>query len=91
MDDFNIVIVNEHHAKLHDLTAALFGAETVNLHPSTDTMFDILVRYGAFSSKGQARKNWKQTGMEVPPGFNHFRVGRKQLWIWSPVEVPDET
>lgn len=53
------------------------------------TMFDILVFLGVFKSKSDARKNWKKTRREIPPGFSHF-VGlgkfRKELCIWNPTE-----
>ena len=56
------------------------------MSPETD-MYDLLVKLEAFPSKSQARRVWKHTGKEIPPGFSHFtRIGkhRRVLTIWNP-------
>lgn len=63
--------------------------EEVVVVPASTDMFDLLVLLGAFGSKSQARKVWKKTGREIPPGFSHFtRIGkhRRELAIWNPTE-----
>lgn len=82
----NYILVNEHRDG--DLEDSLFGEPVEHLEPNLD-MYDVLVRAGVFSSKGQARKNWKQTGPSVPPGFNMWTVGktRKILAIWLPIST----
>lgn len=55
-------------------------------------MYDLLVLAGFFSSKGQARKNWKQTGPAVPVGLSEYRAGNKILAVLNPAEYrPDWT
>ena len=54
-----------------------------------EDMFDLLVRTGIFKSKGDARRNWKLTGKDIPPGFSDFQgIGkhRHRITIWVPVE-----
>ena len=48
-------------------------------------MFDLLVMLGAFSSKGQAKKNWKGV-KDIPFGWSEFIIGKlkRQLCIWNP-------
>lgn len=63
--------------------------EVCILNEGTVDMFDLLVRLGAFPSKGAARKNWKKTGKEIPPGWTHLiGIGkfRRELAIWNPIE-----
>lgn len=91
----NFVIKNEHWEVNQDLELALFGDWNGTIEPpimyveSTADIFDILVAAKLFPSKGQARKNWKETGKDVPPGFNLWTVGKlKQLLaVWVP--IPD--
>jgi hypothetical protein len=52
-------------------------------------MWDLLVILGVFKSKSMARKNWKHTGKDIPPGWSQFQgLGkhRKELCIWNPTE-----
>jgi hypothetical protein len=51
-------------------------------------MYDILLKFGFFKSKNDARKNWKQTGKDVPLGFNDFRIGKRKrlLSIFNPIK-----
>lgn len=60
---------------------------TLKLEPGKCDMFDLLVICGAFTSKGQARKNWRHTGQDIPKGFNEFVVGKKRvpLTVWNPI------
>lgn len=51
--------------------------EPITFIPNDATMEDILVLFGKFPSKGQARKNgW--TG-PVPDGFNVWQIGKEQF------------
>lgn len=93
----NFVVKNEYWDV--ELERALFGdlegrTESVEyIEPGVD-MFDILVTMKLFPSKGQARKNWKHTGGEIPAGFNMWTVGKlKQiLAVWVPLPYNyDET
>lgn len=55
-------------------------------NPRIKDMFDILVLAEVFSSRGQAKKNWKKTTAEIPKGWSEFWVGKKkkQICIWNP-------
>jgi hypothetical protein len=57
------------------------------------TMLDLLVKLELFSSKSQARKNWRGP-IEIPSGFNHFeRLGKlkKDIAVWNPiVDLPQQ-
>lgn len=63
----------------------LFSGEPVAQLMTAD-IFDILVKSGAFESKGQARKNW--TGVkEIPTGWTEIGpIGKQKLFlfIWNP-------
>jgi hypothetical protein len=51
-------------------------------------MFDILVDMGVFKSRSDARKNWKQTGKDIPEGFTDLKgIGKMKhrLTIWVPI------
>lgn len=58
---------------------------------ATATMLDALVEGGFFPSKGQARKNWKES-IIIPDGYNEWVVGKykRKLAIWCPVETIEE-
>lgn len=87
-NQFNIIINNEHLVPNKDLIKPLFGDEDTVIIPNVD-MFDILTACEIFKSKGQARKNWKKTGQDVPPGFTDITgIGKlnKRLTIWNPIE-----
>lgn len=83
----NFTIKNQYWAEVADLEPALFGEPVEYLAPDAD-MYDVLVKAGVFISKGQARKNWKQTGAEIPEGFALYTVGkqRKTLAVWLPIK-----
>ncbi len=88
MNHLNIAIRNAFFCP--ELLLKLFpipDEEVEVVNPNSVDMFDLLVRLGVFASKGQARKNWTKTGAEIPPGFNHFIVGklRRELCIWNPI------
>jgi hypothetical protein len=74
--DKNYVVVNEHF-KRND-AEVFFPGERVIYIAGAFTMWDILHHAGLFGSKGQARKNWKRTGAEIPEGFSHFdHIGKR--------------
>lgn len=55
--------------------------------PQTTDMYDLLVKLQVFSSKSQARKNWKKTGPEIPWGWSAFeQIGKLNhaLYILKP-------
>jgi hypothetical protein len=54
----------------------------------TATMIDMLVEFGFFPSKGQARKNWKGP-TEVEPGFHEFTIGKKNRALAIHKVVPE--
>lgn len=62
--------------------------DVVWAEPRKTDMFELLVRLGAFKSKGQARKSWDKSGKEIPEGWSEFFVGKKKrhLCIWNPAE-----
>jgi len=42
-------------------------------------VFSILVDFGIFKSRSQARKNWNKSGKDIPEGLSHFtRIGKKK-------------
>lgn len=85
--DVNVIVDNENLKPNADLIELLFGDEHFCTASGRTTMWDILAAHDFFSSKSQARKNWRQTGAEIPPGFSMFKIGKlkHQLTIWNPV------
>ena len=88
--EFNVIVQNDNLESNVDLFKHLFGEDEgfVGVGPDED-MFDILVMFGLFRSKGEARKNWKRTGREIPEGFTDIeRIGKlkHRLTIWNPVK-----
>ena len=83
--DFNCFIVG--NVLLEDLAALFRDNEEIHWFLKAD-IFEILVRAGAFESKGQARKNW--TGIkEIPTGWTEIGpIGKQKLFlfIWNPSE-----
>jgi hypothetical protein len=63
----------------------LFGDEEVLVISPDVSIFDLLITLGSFTSKSQARKNWKH-GREIPLGWSEFWIGKvkRQLCIWNP-------
>lgn len=61
--------------------------EEFQLLPNESTMFDILVNAGIFTSKSDARRNWKTTGQDIPLGWTWLRrIGKfkNEVAIWKP-------
>ena len=50
----------------------LFGSEHVELVGANLDMFDLLVMAKLFTSKSEARNNWKKTGKDIPWGWTHI-------------------
>jgi hypothetical protein len=86
MNELNVVILNENFDG--NMQRQLFGDEMVDYYMENEyDMYDILVLFKVFASRGEARKNWTRTGKEIPPGYNEFRgIGKhkKSLYIWNP-------
>lgn len=64
------------------------GESAITVKPGQKDMFDLLVMLGIFPSKGQAMKNWKKSGREIPIGFSDFeQIGKlnNRLTILNPV------
>jgi len=93
MADFlNIIILN---GNVHPSDAPnLFpkGEAIEAFKPDEVDIFDLLIKIGAFPSKGQARKNWNGPKV-IPNGWSHFVVGklRRDLCIWNPTEKLEES
>lgn len=94
--EFNFVMVNEHWTP--ETEKALFqfqpgeSARCGLIKPGMD-MFDILVQCAIFKSKGEARKNWKLTGKDIPLGFTDFKgIGKMKhrITIWIPVNDKED-
>ena len=89
MIDRNFVIKNENYETEKDLIPRLFDNEDYKLLENVD-MYDILKIAGIFSSKGEARKNWKRTKQEIPKGYSEFRdIGKlhNQIFIFNPIKT----
>lgn len=88
--DVNIIISNPHVQPSDAMQ--LFGRpgdiqpEPTQEFPVGSTLADLMVHYGIFPSKGQARK--AGFGGEIPGGFSDVTVGklRHRFWIWNPTE-----
>ena len=63
-----------------ELVRAIFGPQVPVRAPGDAGMVDVLVRAGAFPSRGQARKNWRGP-LEVPIGSSTVRVGRRVIFL----------
>lgn len=62
--------------------------EQIEIKSEKIDILDCLVELGVFSSKSQARKNWRGP-IQIPEGFSHFeRLGKhkNELVIWLPKE-----
>lgn len=78
--EFNVIVKNEF--VVGDEADLFFGGERIFTIPPTFDMFELLVACGVFSSKGQARKNWKLSGKDIPDGFSDFiNVGKQKVRI----------
>lgn len=88
MSEMNVVIDNGNI--VGDESHLFFSDEPIVVQPASSSMYDLLVLLGAFTSKGQARKNWSRSGRDVPPGFSDFDgIGkmRHRLTVLNP--TPD--
>lgn len=85
--DVNVIVDNENLKPNADLIPLLFLDERFNTVGTSTTMWDLLAVFQFFPSKSQARKNWRQTGREVPAGFTTFTIGKLKhtLTIWNPI------
>lgn len=63
-----------------DLRAAIFGPCEIVERDNAD-MLDVLVLTGVFSSRGQARKNWRRT-FEIQAGSSLHVIGKKKLRVF---------
>ncbi len=87
----NFIILTDPTKTLEEVLAdamLLFPSEEeFQLLPNETTMFDILVNAGIFTSKSDARRNWKTTGQEIPMGWTWLRgLGKfkHEVAIWKP-------
>jgi hypothetical protein len=88
MAEFLNVIVDNGNVWPSDQELLFEDEEVLHIQEGEKDMFDLLVLIGAFSSKGQARKNWNKTGVGIPSGWSDWWVGklRRRLCIWNPSE-----
>jgi hypothetical protein len=90
LDGFNVAIKNQHWDEALELR--LFHGEVVNHIPADSQamdLFDLLVMFNIFASRGQAKKGWTRSGgPEWPLGFHDWFIGKKKIRItvWNPVE-----
>jgi len=90
-NEWNFIVVNGHN-EMGD-AILFFDGEDINFITPKTSMLDILVALGIFKSKGQARKNWKRTGVTVPDGFTDLKkVGKlnKRITLFNPTAILDE-
>jgi len=80
----NFVVQNEFLRG--DEGTLFFGGEEIALLDKEQTMLDVLVNAGVFSSKGQAKKNGWADKATIPPGLSCHVVGklRHHIWILNP-------
>lgn len=94
MIEGNVIVTTKKLKRNRDLIPYLFGDE-INRMPTTILyvsegydMYDVLVEFGLFASRSDARKNWTRTGQEIPNGFSDFEgIGKRnnRLTIWKPI------
>ena len=89
-DDIHFFIDNENAGENEDLIPILFGKHALVLaEPATSDMWTLLWKAHLFTSKSEAKKNWKRTGRDIPEGFSMFeRIGKMNtnLYIFNPVK-----
>jgi len=87
--NFMNIIINNGNVEDEDRTLLFPNNEIVNIialdNPRLRDMLDVLVLMSCFTSRTQARKNWKGP-IDFPPGWNEFWVGklRRHLCMWNP-------
>lgn len=69
-----------------DMVRAIFGPQEPIRVPADTGMAEVLVRAGAFPSRGQARKNWRGP-RDVPIGSSVVRVGRRVMFLHRAVDA----
>lgn len=92
--DVNIIINTDAHDNNVDLIPLLFGkgAKITHMWSGTD-MAELLVKFGFFTSRTEARKNWKHSGFEIPNGWTEILgVGKmkRNIFIFKPVHTDGE-
>lgn len=85
MDYLNVVVENEYF-KEEDIELLFETDEEVKRVTNID-IFDLLIELGSFTSKSQAKKNWKGPH-QIPNGWSEFTIGKlkRKLCIWNPKE-----
>lgn len=98
MEYLNIIVKNEYY--LPQDKKSFFGPhehvckgcmycrdeEVIEIDPEEKDMYDLLVMLGSFSSRSQAKKNWKQS--EILPGYSEYYIGKlkRRLCILNPIK-----
>jgi len=86
----NIIIENKYLQTEKDLIPLLFGDEDYLVLPEKTDMYDILLYFDIFNSKGIARRNWKKTGQKIVQGYSEYKkIGKynKEIYIWYPIDT----
>lgn len=89
---FSVVVNN---GKIHPTDIDMFnlmpGEKIIEVSPEAD-IFDVLVTVKLFPSRGQAKKNWRGPGPEIPKGWFETIIGkfRISLAIWNPETALEE-
>lgn len=92
----NFIVRNDKLRRNQDLIPNLFGEEfegQVRTDPiifvsKEADMYDILLLTGIFTTRSNAKRDWKRTGKEIPKGFSYFqKIGKRnaRLVIWKPI------
>lgn len=86
--NFAVDHVNLDHYDKDLIVRVILNKEPFNWLPRTATMIDVLVAAGVFSSKNDARRNWKGD-IQIPEGMtdlNNIGKLKKRIFIHK---VPD--
>lgn len=82
--EFNAAIANSDHDS--GIEEMLFSGEAVERFPEGTFLTEILVKFGVFPSRGQAKKNgWDRL---IVPGLNEFQIGKlkTKVTVWLPIK-----
>jgi hypothetical protein len=80
-------VVDDTDLTRRDIELLFPDPDAVQHLDASATMADVLVQLGIYSSKSQARKNWKHE-IDIPEGFNSWsQVGKMRVTI-STHKVP---